>query len=33
MVSYQSNEPVYYQTYQNARNIVDLGARRQAEPE
>jgi len=33
MVSYQNSEPVFYQTYQNARNIVDLGARRQAVPE
>ncbi len=33
MVSYQNSEPVFYQTYQNVRNIVDLGARRQAPPE
>ena len=33
MVSYQNSEPVFYQTYQNARNIVDLGGRRQARPE
>ncbi len=33
MLSYQNTEPVFYQTYQNVRNIVDLGARRQAPPE
>ena len=33
MISYQNGESVFYQTYRNARNIVDLGARRQAEPE
>ncbi len=33
MVSYKNSEPVFYQTYQSARNIVDLGARRQAVPE
>ena len=30
MISYQNGESVFYQTYQNARNIVDLGVRRKA---
>ena len=33
MVSYKNNESVFYNTYQNARNIVDLGSRRRAAPE
>ena len=33
MVSYQNSEPVFYQTYQNARITVDLGVRRKTEPE
>ena len=32
MISYQNSEPVFYQTYQNGRIIVDLGVRRKTEP-